>query len=161
MHVIEQDVILKRAQRAANASPQPFLRWAGAKRRLLPQIVPHLPERFGRYIEPFLGAGALFFLLQPRSAYLSDTNTELINTWAQIAKSPVHVHRAATARPLAKDEYYAARASTPIDLAERAGQFIYLNRGAFNGLYRVNRSGIFNTGMVHRLWRRFLHKIWH
>lgn len=73
--------ITERAIHPLSALPRPFLRWAGSKRFLLPHLVEWLPERFGTYYEPFLGAGSLYFLLQPRDAVLTDKCRELIETY--------------------------------------------------------------------------------
>jgi len=112
---------------------------------LLSQIAPHLPTSFGRYYEPFLGGGALFFLLQPTRALLSDANADLINIWQHVATQPHAVYAAATEIAFDKETYYEVRRRTTRDPVQRAGEFLYLNRGAFNGLYRVNRSGEFNV----------------
>jgi len=137
--------LLQRAARILSEERRPFLRWAGSKRRLLSQIVPHLPESFNRYFEPFLGGGALFFLLGPERALLSDSNAELIQVWRAVAEAPSEVHKWSVALPLTSENYYEVRSRRSIEPLRRAGEFIYLNRGAFNGLYRVNRSGAFNV----------------
>lgn len=130
---------------ATPAEVAPFLRWAGSKRRLLSQIVPLLPSEYDRYIEPFAGSGALFLRLAPKIAILNDACEPLIETWRAVRDDPDGVWEAATRRPLNSEQYYLARAERPLTAVERAGRFIYLNRGAFNGLYRVNKSGAFNV----------------
>lgn len=124
---------------------KPFLRWAGSKRRLLPQMLPHVPDTFDRYVEPFLGSGSLFLHLAPEVALLNDACSPLIDTWHALRQDPAAVYYEATRRPLVKDEYYAARSERGGGLIEEAGRFIYLNKGAFNGLYRVNMRGEFNV----------------
>ena len=131
---------------AASQSPsRPFVRWAGSKRRLLSQILPHLPVDYGTYIEPFLGGGSLYLALKPGRAILNDACEPLIETWKAIARDPEGVHEAAHRFPLEKGEYYRVRQMSGGTANERAGRFIYLNRGAFNGLYRVNLRGGFNV----------------
>lgn len=124
---------------------KPFIRWAGSKRRLLSQIQPFVPATYRTYVEPFLGGGSLFLHLQPKTAVLSDACLPLIDTWRAVAKNPDRVHHEATKRPLEKDAYYDARRERGGGYLQRAGRFIYLNKGAFNGLYRVNLRGDFNV----------------
>lgn len=127
------------------AVPRPFLRWAGSKQALLPHLIRALPRSFGRYYEPFLGAGALFFHLKPRVAVLSDIGTELISTWMAVRD-----HRGVIAdylRPLKPDRdlYYQIRERRSEDPAIRAAELLYLNKACWNGLYRVNSKGKFNV----------------
>jgi DNA adenine methylase len=126
---------------------EPFLRWAGGKRALLPQIEALLPSLNGdgRYFEPFVGGGAVYFGLKPQVAELSDLNDELILAYRAVRD---HVDDVIEyLRPLRRDSdvYYTIRASRPDSLAERGGRFIYLNRTCWNGLYRVNLNGDFNV----------------
>jgi DNA adenine methylase len=126
---------------------EPFVKWAGGKRLLLPQILALLPrldpER--RYFEPFLGGGAVYFGLTPARALLSDLNGELIETFEAVRDEVDKVIR--RMQPLANEEgcYYTVRASRPRTRAGRAARFIYLNKTCFNGLYRVNMQGEFNV----------------
>ncbi len=125
----------------------PFLKWAGGKRWLVslhPQLL-RLP--FSRYIEPFLGSGAVFFHLAPAKAILADRNKELIETYQAIKDDWKSVKRelAKHHRNHSKRYYYAVRQSRPRCLHTKAAQFIYLNRTCWNGLYRVNLSGEFNV----------------
>ncbi len=129
---------------------KPFVKWAGGKRQLLDELTKGLPG-FENYHEPFLGGGALFFRLEAerkiKTAYLSDSNGELINTYSVI-KSRVLELMAELSSPIyANNEtaYYKIRASRPASKIERAARFIYLNKTAFNGLYRVNSKGGFNV----------------
>ncbi|MFN7145828.1 MAG: DNA adenine methylase, partial [Myxococcota bacterium] len=127
--------------------PRPFLKWVGGKRQLLPALGRHVPARFSRYHEPFLGGGALFFHLQPGRAVLSDTNARLIRTWKGVRDHVEDVIGLLAAWPHDRAFFEALRAR-PIDDAsdaEVAAWFIYLNRTGFNGLYRVNRKNIFNV----------------
>ncbi len=126
---------------------EPFLKWAGGKRWLVSRFAHLFPATFDRYIEPFLGSGAVFFHLRPTRALLSDTNAELINTYRA-----VRLHATEIAGRLAKlhaahgkAQYYAMRSSQPKSRLDRAVRFLYLNRTCFNGLYRVNRNGHFNV----------------
>lgn len=128
-------------------TPRPFLKWVGGKGQLLSQLWPHLPERFERYHEPFLGGGALFFALRPKRAFLSDVNRELIDCYTSVRDHVDDVIAALREHRYEQEHYYQIRAQNPIFLsnAERAARTIFLNRTGFNGLYRVNRSGQFNV----------------
>lgn len=124
---------------------KPFISWAGSKRRLISQILPHMPMHFNRYIEPFLGGGSLFLKVGPQNAILNDACVPLIETWKAIQTDPAGVYREATRRSLNKTNYYEARSERGGSNLEQAGRFLYLNKGAFNGLYRVNLRGEFNV----------------
>ena len=135
-----------------------FVKWAGGKTQLLEQFIPLFPKRFNRYLEPFVGSGAVFFYIiqkfKPSEVIISDSNEELMNTY-QIIKKDVekliielkqhkeyHVTKG-------KRYYLTIRATNPKHLPdlERAARFIYLNKTCFNGLYRVNSKGQFNVPM--------------
>lgn len=134
---------------AAAAPPRtrPFMKWAGGKSQLLAEILPRLPKLFGRYYEPFVGGGAVFFALQPRKATLSDINGELIEAYQQICTNAQEVIDRLQRLPLGQESFYRIRALQPQTLcaAQRAARLLYLNRTCFNGLYRVNRTGQFNV----------------
>lgn len=125
----------------------PIVKWAGGKGQLLDRLLPLLPARMGRYLEPFAGGAALFFALAPRDAVLSDTNAELVNMYTVARDELTALVR--TLRPFRydRDRFYQVRATDPATLTpvQRAARFIYLNRTCFNGLYRVNRRGQFNV----------------
>ncbi|MFP8779814.1 DNA adenine methylase [Hydrogenophaga sp. RWCD_12] len=125
----------------------PFLKWAGGKRWLTEELCQLIGPINGRYIEPFLGGGAVFFALKPAQAQLSDVNTELINTYRAIQAQYRAVERHLITHQLlhSKEYYYQIRADKPTGMAKRAARFIYLNRTCWNGLYRVNLSGAFNV----------------
>lgn len=123
----------------------PFLRWAGGKRSLIPQIEPRLPANLDVYYEPFLGGGALFFKVRPLRAILSDINPDLISCYLQVRSQPERVIDRLRQFRYSKDEYYRIRESKPKTEIGKAARFIYLNRTCWNGLYRVNRNGKFNV----------------
>ncbi len=126
---------------------EPFLKWAGGKRLLLPALLEHIdrPQDEGAYFEPFLGGGALFFGLEPRKACLSDASPELINAFTAVRDSVDDV--ISHLRPMrhSKEAYYRIRNSRPRLPVTQAARFIYLNKTCFNGLYRVNLNGEFNV----------------
>jgi DNA adenine methylase len=125
----------------------PFLKWAGGKRWLVSRHAAWLRADAQRYIEPFLGSGAVFFHLQPKSAMLTDLNKELIRTYIVLRETPDIVVRYLKEhqRQHSPDYYYRVRESAPRSDASRVAKFIYLNRTCFNGLYRVNLQGVFNV----------------
>jgi len=128
---------------------EPFLKWAGGKRWLISRANDFLPElnSTGRYIEPFLGGGSIFFHIEPETAILSDINEDLINAyqvvrdnWKQLYSVLKRYHRLHN-----ESFYYQIRASRPRVALQKAARFIYLNRTCWNGLYRVNKKGEFNV----------------
>lgn len=125
-----------------------LLRWAGSKRKLLPILATYRPEGEFRYVEPFAGSAALFFHLQPPSALLADTNSELISTYRTVKHSPLKTAQALSRMPEGDANYYyrlRKQSATGGSAARNAARFIYLNRYCFNGLYRTNLSGRFNV----------------
>jgi DNA adenine methylase len=128
---------------------EPFLRWAGGKRwlaRLLgPCLSDFLQESHGSYIEPFLGAGAMFFAVRPNRAVLSDTNDELIETYRLVASRHREIERKLKRIRISARSYYRWRASTSLSGVTKATRFIFLNRTCYGGLYRTNLSGVFNV----------------
>ncbi|MBO9695914.1 MAG: Dam family site-specific DNA-(adenine-N6)-methyltransferase [Sphingopyxis sp.] len=126
---------------------KPFIKWAGGKRWLLNDPSFRLPRFSGRYIEPFLGGGAIFFALGPSQAILSDVNERLIATYRSIRDEwqLVQASLAEFQMKHSKEFYYAERARQYAAPHLRAAQFLYLNRTCFNGLYRENLKGQFNV----------------
>ncbi len=136
-----------------NKLVSPVLKWVGGKRQILPEIVELLPRQLARltYYEPFLGGGAVLFHLQPRNAIVNDYNGELINLYTVIKDHleellddlRIHVNEADYfyhLRGLDRTEAYAQL--SPI---QKASRVVFLNKTCFNGLYRVNSAGEFNT----------------
>lgn len=125
----------------------PFLKWAGGKRWLVRNHPDIFPKDFNTYIEPFLGSGSVFFHLQPRHAWLSDANQELITTYQAIRNKNRKVESILRKyHDLHSDEfYYFIREQKPESQEAIAARMIYLNRTCWNGLYRVNLSGKFNV----------------
>lgn len=127
----------------------PFLRWAGGKRwlasRLAPPIRVLLKQTSGRYIEPFLGGGAMFFAVAPQQSVLSDLNEELINAFRQVRHDPKYIISRLKRLRVDAATYYRVRNSSPGSDRGRAVRFIYLNRTCYGGLHRTNRQGKFNV----------------
>ncbi len=127
-------------------SAQPVVKWAGGKQWLAvaaPLLTP--PRWTGRYYEPFVGGGAFFFALKPSRATLSDRNSELITAYRALRNDPEGVIRLLSRYPYEADFYYRLRARTPRSPRAIAARLLYLNRACWNGLYRVNKMGKFNT----------------
>jgi len=126
---------------------RPVLKWAGGKRQLLPQLVARLPETYGTYLEPFFGGGALFFHLQPNRSVIGDANTELINLYKVIASDLKALIAELQQHKNEPDYFYAQRALDVASLTavQAAARTLFLNRTCFNGLYRVNKKGLFNV----------------
>lgn len=127
----------------------PFLKWAGGKRKLLGAILGAAPTSFKRYLEPFFGGGAVALALGYQPMLLNDSNDELMNTYCVVrdaldALLPLFDEHQ---RMHSEAYFYAVRAQAPSTLGpcKRAARFIYLNKTCFNGLYRVNKRGEFNV----------------
>ena len=138
------------------AHAAPVVKWVGGKRQLLPQILPLIPKRMTAYCEPFLGGGAVLFALQPKRVLVNDLNQDLITVYRVIKEdadaliehlsrhenTPEYFYRI---RDLDRDkEAYAAMSDV-----EKASRLLYLNKTCYNGLFRVNASGAFNSPYGH------------
>lgn len=125
----------------------PPLKWAGGKRWFVANHQDLLPKKFNRYIEPFLGSGAVFFSIQPGDALISDLNPELINLYEVIRDEPIKLEKKLQEhqRKHSTDYYYSMRALRPRNKITAAARTLYLNRTCWNGLYRVNLKGEFNV----------------
>jgi DNA adenine methylase len=128
------------------APAQPVLKWAGGKQWLARAAQLLTPSGWrGRYYEAFLGGGSFFFALAPSRATLGDRNEELIAAYRTLSTDAAGVIRELRTYPYDKAFYYAMRSAAPVGQRASAARFIYLNRTCYNGLYRVNREGAFNT----------------
>lgn len=134
-------------KKAAPIQAKPILKWAGGKTQMLGELIPKVPASYGRYIEPFLGGGAMFFALQPENAVIADSNPELINMYRQVASHVEDVIKNLRTYENTSEMFYTVRNLewTALPKAEAAARTIYLNRTCFNGLYRVNKQGRFNV----------------
>lgn len=126
---------------------KPILKWAGGKTQMLSDIMPKIPDKYGKYIEPFIGGGALFFALNPEQAIIADSNPELINMYQQVAENIEGVITYLRQYKNTKEDFYKIRGLdwTKLPKMEAAARTIYLNKTCFNGLYRVNQKGQFNV----------------
>jgi DNA adenine methylase len=124
----------------------PFLKWPGGKRWAGHRITDLIRERLtGTYYEPFLGGGAVFFELRPPRAVLSDINPELVNTYRLVRDSVEEIISRLKKLPVNKQTYNRLREVEPDEPILRAVRFLYLNRTAFGGIYRLNLNGKFNV----------------
>lgn len=131
----------------------PFLKWVGGKRQLIPEIKKRLPKGIANapYYEPFIGGGALFFELQPKCATINDYNEELINVYRAIRDFPNELIEDLKKHENTAEYFYKIRAIDrqplfkKLSKIERASRIIYLNKTCYNGLYRVNNAGEFNS----------------
>lgn len=134
----------------------PVVKWVGGKRQLLTEITPLLPEHFSTYCEPFLGGGAVLFSIQPSKAIVNDLNTDLMTVYQVIRDDVDALIESLKKHENTAEYFYAIRdidrdkanyqALSPI---KKASRLIYLNKTCFNGLFRVNSSGEFNSPFGH------------
>jgi DNA adenine methylase len=140
----------------SNSKVAPFVKWAGGKRQLLPQIKERMPEKYNNYIEPFVGGGAVVFGLLPENALINDINEALINAYRQICNEPDIFLKVINKLDQemwedGKKYYYSLREHYNDKLmkaeydVELAALFVFINKHCFNGLYRVNGKGLFNV----------------
>jgi DNA adenine methylase len=141
----------------SDVAPKPLLKWVGGKRQLLPELRKYVPAKFGRYYEPFVGGGALFFDLRAQGwdgeAVLGDMNDLLIRTYVGVRDDVEWVIRRLQKMKYDRDYYAKTRAGQPDPFKESpafvAAWFIYINKCGFNGLWRVNKSGRCNVPFGH------------
>ena len=135
---------------------KPFVKWAGGKRQIMPEIKKYVPENYDTFYEPFVGGGAVFFELAPRKAVLNDYNSELMNVFECIKDedkfdkmcTELNHHEANHS-----EEYYYQVRNIDREVKKynkladykKAARTIYLNKACFNGLYRVNSKNEFNV----------------
>lgn len=139
------------ATKSKNKLLQPFLKWAGGKRQLLPEIRKYIPTKYNTYYEPFVGAGAVLFDLQPKKAVINDVNVELINTYEVIKDHVDELIEDLKKHENDSEYFYKIRdldrqeefkSLTPV---QKSSRIIFLNKTCFNGLFRVNSQGQFNV----------------
>ncbi len=127
-------------------TPKPFLRWAGGKRWLKKEIDKLVDiNSFNNYHEPFIGGAAILFHLQPNFSFISDLNSELIQTYRAVKTNPRYIEDKIRSFQRDRESYYSIRGHRYHDPLDKASQFIYLNQLSYNGIYRVNSSGEYNV----------------
>ena len=136
---------------------KPFLKWAGGKSRIAKQIAGFFPASFNRYYEPFLGSGAVYFMISPQKGLLNDLNKYLIGTYETVRDNPqellleldkIHsTYHSLQSLDEKSAYYYEARTrynSLDSVSTEKAALFIFLKKAGFNGMYRENSKGEYN-----------------
>jgi len=136
---------------------QPFLKWVGGKRQIIPQIKKYMPENYNRYFEPFVGGGALFFDLEPKKAYINDINKILVSAYKNIKNHPYEIikkledlqkifyEKNNEERKIYFYEIRDAFNNTEYNLFLKTSYMIFLNKTCYNGMYRENSKGKFNV----------------
>lgn len=135
-----------------NALVAPIVKWVGGKRQLLQDLTPLFPREITSYCEPFLGGGAVLFKLQPEVAYINDINSDLMEVYQVIRDNVEELIEALSQHPNEKEHFYQVRdwdrnkeQYQKLSRVQKAARIIYLNKTCYNGLFRVNNSGEFNT----------------
>lgn len=130
----------------------PVLKWVGGKRQLLPEIRKYVPDRISTYYEPFVGGGAVLFDIQPKKAIINDINSELINLYRVIKDDVEGLIEDLSKHENNADYFYEIRSwdrdaniYEKLSNIERASRIHYLNKTCYNGLFRVNQAGQFNS----------------
>lgn len=133
----------------------PVVKWVGGKRQLLPEIKKYSPKKYNTYFEPFVGGGAVLFELQPKNAIVNDINKELINLYSVIQNNVddlIEKLSDTESYSNTSDCYYRVRELdrepqkyNKMTGVDRAARILYLNKTCYNGLYRVNSMGEFNS----------------
>lgn len=132
----------------------PVLKWAGGKTQLLEQIQARLPMTYNNYYEPFIGSGAVWLSICPKTAVINDSNEQLINLYRQLKAAPeslIEILESFDSHPCDKSFYLSMRDRYNTKIArheldtECAALMIWINKHCFNGLYRVNSKGLFNV----------------
>lgn len=146
----------KRQIMRKNRHVAPVVKWVGGKRQLLDDLTPLFPKRVASYCEPFLGGGAVLFQLQPNIAYVNDINSELMQMYEVIRDNVEELITALETHPNEEKHFYQVRdwdrdkeKYGQLDKVQKAARVIYLNKTCFNGLFRVNNAGEFNTPFGH------------
>lgn len=135
-----------------NVLVAPVLKWVGGKRQLLDVLVPLVPKNYKTYCEPFLGGGALLFKLQPQTAFVNDVNEDLMTVYEVIRDDVDGLIAILNTHKNNSDYYYKIRdwdrnkeSYAKLSKTEKAARILYLNKTCFNGLFRVNNAGEFNS----------------
>ena len=159
-------MIEKGEQRMEYKMVKPFIKWAGGKSQLLDEIRKKYPPKIERYCEPFVGGGAVMLDVlancKPREVMINDINKELVNTYKQVQRN---IDELIAILEVLQEKFWKADteerkiiytsernrfnelkfATDNKNNVELAALFIFLNKTCFNGLYRVNRDGLFNV----------------
>ena len=142
----------KERMRLKNQLVAPVVKWVGGKRQLLDEIIPLLPEKITSYCEPFLGGGALLFSVQPHRATVNDLNADLMLVYKVIRDHVDDLISSLRKHENTREYFYQIRdldrdksVYAGLSDTEKASRLIYLNKTCYNGLFRVNQAGEFNS----------------
>ena len=134
----------------------PIVKWVGGKRQLLEEFEKLFPPKISSYCEPFVGGGAVLFDLQPKVAQVNDANGELIGMYEVIRDNVDELIEELEKHPNDEDHFYEVRdwdrnkrEYEQLTKVQKAARIIYLNKTCYNGLFRVNNAGEFNTPFGH------------
>lgn len=141
---------------AKNKLVAPVVKWVGGKSQLLDKITPMFPKRMTTYCEPFLGGGAVLFAVQPKNAIINDLNTDLMLVY-EVIRDDVKMLIVELEKHENTSEYFYKLRDLDRDKdgyqsmskIEKASRIIYLNKTCYNGLFRVNAAGEFNSPFGH------------
>jgi DNA adenine methylase len=124
---------------------KPIIKWSGGKKDELKYILPHIPKDYTNYLEPFVGGGALFFHLNPKSAVINDVHKELIDFYQSIKNGKKNeIYDFMKKHPNDEETYYKVRDYDNTDILDNAKRFYYLRKTCFRGMLRYNSQGKFN-----------------
>ena len=131
---------------------KPLLKWIGGKSKWVKNLALYIPNVYTNYVEPFVGSGALLLYLHPSVGTINDSNRELINFYTQVRDNPLELLSLTKTIEVSEEVYYTIRNDDrEVDWRDRksclarAARFLYLNRTAFNGIWRSNSKGRMNT----------------
>lgn len=144
--------------KASKNKAQPFLQWVGGKRKIADQLIKYIPAGLNNYYEPFLGGGALFFQVKHmfKQCFLSDINLDLVTSYNAVKKNPKLVGELLEKHKQnhCREYYYQIRdinnSNNPDIISAR---FLYLNRYAFKGIYRINKNGSIDSSFSTKIYR--------
>lgn len=123
----------------------PLVKWSGGKKDELSQILPHIPETFKTYLEPFIGGGAVYFRVNPDSAVINDVHKELTDFYQSIKQGhSSDIYEFMENNPNDEETYYKVRNIEPEDMLTNAQRFYYLRKTCYRGMLRYNKQGKFN-----------------
>jgi DNA adenine methylase len=126
-------------------SLNPIVKWSGGKKDEIKNIIPHLPETYDIYLEPFVGGGALFFHLNPKKAVINDVHNELIDFYQSIKDGKSQeIYDFMKKHSNEEETYYKVRAYDHTDCLDNAKRFYYLRKTCYRGMLRYNNKGEFN-----------------
>ena len=130
----------------SNTRLKPLVKWSGGKSDEIDNIIPHLPDKYSCYIEPFIGGGALYFDQAPDKAVISDVHMELVDLYRSIKSGHINdIYEYMDNHPNNEETYYKVRGyDTSGNTLENAKRFYYLRKTCFRGMLRYNKKGQFN-----------------